>query len=440
MTNRLAAAIARGRYRSEAGQAIALFAIGAVVIVGLVALSIDVGRLLLERRSEQNAADAAALAGAAVLLGGGGHTNAVTEAANFAAQNGYTNGVTINNPPLSGPSAGDPKAIEVIIQNDVPKYFAQVVYSGPWRASARAVGKLTSKNAVFGVVTLNPTQCQSLQLNSNAQLRVTGGGIYVNSNCPVDALDLESNAIAASEGISVVGGFTGKSNYSATPEPVTGQPPVPDPFASVPTPPITTSPNQGGGHCSFPAGTYTLNPGIYHCQINMGTGVIANFNPGNYTFVGGMSLDSNVVVNWGRGIYVMQGGGFQMKSNSVVNGPNGALIYNTCDPAPCRPGQASGVIQLDSNAALNIVPYGAPYANIVIFQDRNSIKPLQFNSNTMTMTGAIYAAGADIQYNSNAVIPLQFVAQNVQMNSNAQINVDVTGMSTVPVTTMNLTE
>ncbi len=440
MISKFASRIARANPRSEAGQSIVLFALGSVVFFGLVALSIDVGRLLVERRTEQNAADAAALAGAAVLVNGGSASQAISEARTYAANNGYTAGVTVNIPPTTGPSAGSSQAVEVIIQNDVPKYFAQVVYSGPWRASARAVGKITSQASGFGVITLNPSQCQSLTLNSNAQLQVTGGGIYVNSNCNVDAFDMESNAVATANAISVVGGFTGKSNYHATPQPVTGQPPMPDPFASIPLPPITSSPDRTGGGCSFGSGNVTFNPGVYNCLISLSSNTQATFNPGNYTFKGGFQLDSNVVVNFGRGIYVVEGAGFQMNSNTVVNGPNGVLIYNTCNPSPCQPGQASGTFQLNSNARLNIAPYGAPYSDIVVWQDRNSIQPLQFNSNSLTATGAIYAKSADIQYNSNATVPLQFVANNVQMNSNAKISVDVTGMATVGTNTMGLSE
>lgn len=65
---------------------------------------------------------------------------------------------------------------------------------------------------------------------------------------------------------------------------------------------------------------------------------------------------------------------------------------------------------------------------------------MQFNSNSLTTAGAIYAKSADIEYNSNAIVPLQFVAKNVHMNSNAKIIVDVTGMSTVGTKSISLSE
>lgn len=285
----------------------------------------------------------------------------------------------------------------------------------------------------FGVVTLNPTRCESLHMNSNALLQVTGGGIYVNSNCGT-AMVMESNATATASNISIAGGFSGKANYHATPAPATNQPPIVDPFASIPVPTVTGPVRSVP--CEYTHGTVYFDPGIYNCKLVFNSNTVGIFRPGNYSFAGGMQLDSNVTLTFGRGIYVMKGGGFQMNSNAVVNGPDGVLIYNTC-AASCG---ASGTFQLNSNARLNIAPYGAPYANIAVFQDRNSNTPLQFNSNATTLSGAIYAKTADIQYNSNAEVPLQFVANNVQMNSNARIVVNVTGMSTIDTTAVALTE
>jgi hypothetical protein len=430
--------ICRGRAGSspEQGQALVLFAIGLAGFLGLVAMSIDVGNLLVHRRLQQNAADSAALAAVGALLAGQTQAAAIVEAQNYASKHGYPGQVTVNIPPVSGPSAGDPNAVEVIIQRSLPKYFAQAVYSGPWDVSARAVAKMTTKQAGFGVVTLDPTRCDSLVLNSNALLTVQSGGVYVNSSCNGYAMIMNSNATATADTISIVGNFQGAANIHATPAPVTGQQPIPDPFASIPTPPIVAAPVQTPASCSFNNGNHVFNPGYYGCRMTFGSNTTATFNPGNYTFLGGMQLDSNVTITFGRGIYVMKGGGFQMNSNTTVNGPNGVLIYNTCN-GPCG---ASGTFQLNSNAALNIKPYGAQYANISVWQDRVSNTPLQFNSNSLTAQGAIYSKAADIQYNSNATVPLQFVAANVQMNSNAKIQVDVGGLSTVPIRSMSLSE
>lgn len=52
---------------AERGQAIVLMVLLFIALLGIVALAVDGGRLYLERRSAQNAADNAALAGAATI-------------------------------------------------------------------------------------------------------------------------------------------------------------------------------------------------------------------------------------------------------------------------------------------------------------------------------------------------------------------------------------
>ena len=57
------------RHCDERGQILVLFAGGFITICLIAALVFDVGQNLLDRRSEQNASDAAALAGARYVIG-----------------------------------------------------------------------------------------------------------------------------------------------------------------------------------------------------------------------------------------------------------------------------------------------------------------------------------------------------------------------------------
>ena len=82
----------------ERGQILVLFALGLVVMIGMVGLVLDGGGAFAQRRSEQNAADLAALAGANAYLNTNGTVAARTAAAQAAAissatSNGYTDGV-----------------------------------------------------------------------------------------------------------------------------------------------------------------------------------------------------------------------------------------------------------------------------------------------------------------------------------------------------------
>ena len=70
------------------GQALAVFALSLTALMLAAALAYDVGAMLLERRDQQNAADAAALAGVRYVLEN--ETKARAAAIDVATANGFT--------------------------------------------------------------------------------------------------------------------------------------------------------------------------------------------------------------------------------------------------------------------------------------------------------------------------------------------------------------
>ena len=135
------------------GQVLVIFALGLVALLGAAGIAFDGGRFLMERRSLQNAADAAALAAASSLIRGGSTTDADTEARAVLATNlaRGPNGVVAPLPPSSpvyAPGgAGDPAElvngilisggtydgslylgdIRVAIQNTIPFTFGRAL-------------------------------------------------------------------------------------------------------------------------------------------------------------------------------------------------------------------------------------------------------------------------------------------------------------------------
>src|SRR5947209_8217806 len=123
------------------------------VIIIVVALGTDGGRMMEERRCVQAAADAAALAGAADLYtnnpvnrGTDPAGTAAKAALQSAADNGYsndgtTNTVTVNIPPMNGPYAGQADHVEVLIQSNLQGTFSAVFTSGKLPVKGRAVAR-----------------------------------------------------------------------------------------------------------------------------------------------------------------------------------------------------------------------------------------------------------------------------------------------------------
>ena len=83
--------------RTERGQVLIMFAVGLVVLLGIAAIAIDLGRMMAERRHLQTAADAGALAACQSLIAGSvADVNAATQHARSVA------GVNIANWPVRG--------------------------------------------------------------------------------------------------------------------------------------------------------------------------------------------------------------------------------------------------------------------------------------------------------------------------------------------------
>ena len=176
------------RGRRESGQMLVLFVLALGVLMGMVAMSVDVGMILHERRSLQNAADAAALAGVSELPESLGTAEA--KALEWAENNGYTseNGATII---VNTRYRGNPGAIEVIIEVDQPFIFARALGLDSVDVSARAVA---SRAPGFGTaIFAHATGCGGAGAN---EIDITGsnivvvGGIHSNGDLKTASSDI----------------------------------------------------------------------------------------------------------------------------------------------------------------------------------------------------------------------------------------------------------
>ncbi len=123
----------KARLHSDSGQTLIWFALSLVVLLGIAALAIDVGRLYGERRRMQNAADAAALAGAHELCQGRSDAEAVAMATDYAiARNGAQWATPI-------PSVGTTeKGMDVTVGETVNNVFAIFLNANSTTVSAHA--------------------------------------------------------------------------------------------------------------------------------------------------------------------------------------------------------------------------------------------------------------------------------------------------------------
>jgi Flp pilus assembly protein TadG len=123
--------------RSERGQIVIIYALMLPVLLGMVALGVDVAYVFSEKRDVQSAADLAALAGAYDLPDAA--SGAPAKARSFATKNGFTNGVDGVGVSVATPYKGDNRKIEVTITRVAPTFFGRVLGVASVNITARAV-------------------------------------------------------------------------------------------------------------------------------------------------------------------------------------------------------------------------------------------------------------------------------------------------------------
>ena len=475
------------RSAGESGQVLPLFVGGLITIILIAALVFDVGQSLLDRRTEQDTADAAALAGARYLTepacqGAPSLANcvdAVAAARHLATTSGYTDGVanatvTVKVPP--GPEStfsGLPGYIEVSIGSTRPSLFAGVIGAITQRTAAMGVAANAAAFALpYSLLALDPTGCGTNFINGNGAAVSTNGTVHVDSNCPSGAVALSGTGVLTAPECDVVGTIStsGGAHDNCTSAP-TGIQVSGDPLRELPPPaqpgtPASVQVVSASG--SIPSGCPGNSPVTDAapgggCVFNV-AGTVWRIFPGNYP--GGITVLKGTVY-MDPGIYWIGGGGIQINGgpgttpntavlvskaptdNTGYAPSGGVLIYNTQDPDPtiaaacaANPtanGGCFGSIWLNGGTStLGLVPYqSAPYQNMVIFFDRSAplsaVINLNGGSSNLSVSGTIYAPHTIVQMRGGAsdTISAQLIVWNFQLKGNGSsltVNYNAAGL------------
>jgi Flp pilus assembly protein TadG len=135
----------------ERGQILAVFALALVAIVAMTGLVLDGGFSFVQRRDQQNVADAAALAAAYAYANTNDPTQAAAAAQSLASASGYPNGtggITVSVTDSSG--AGH--FFDVTVSKPHRNYFAGIVGMSTWTVSTTARTQAGRPNAAIGAM------------------------------------------------------------------------------------------------------------------------------------------------------------------------------------------------------------------------------------------------------------------------------------------------
>lgn len=142
----------------QSGQILVLFALSLVAIIAAVGLVLDGGSAFAQRRSEQNAADVAALAAANDLIVNQGNADWQATARSIASKNGYVDGVNgasvqvacVNCPGQALDATVDGVQVTVNIGAPHRNNFASIVGMSTWNVSTTATSKTGWPNTAHG--------------------------------------------------------------------------------------------------------------------------------------------------------------------------------------------------------------------------------------------------------------------------------------------------
>jgi len=388
---------------SERGQAMILIVFSIIGLLGMSALAIDGGNAYIDRRKAETAASAAALTASITRIEGGNWRAAAlaTAKANGYDNNGVTNTVELNTPPLNGPYVGNSEYIEVIITSRINTYFGPVIGIPQVTSTVQAVSQ--SKPAEYGqmfegyaLVSLAPhSDCdykRSFWIHGESTINLEGGGLFVNSDNPKCAfIQFGSGSVRFRDDspFTVVGGAQVQKPQLITPFPMqTGAPPIP-------YPPAFQMPKLGCG--SKMAEVDELS----------GTMTAGNWDDGDFPPDGVHSLDS--------GIYCINGD-FILDDGEKLSGSSVVLIIE------------NGKVKISGHAEVDLgAPMSGHAQGLLMYMPIKNKNVMVLNGNgDSKFTGTILAPGADIRINGldstfGAAYHSQIIGYYIEVDGNSDI-------------------
>lgn len=412
--------------REEDGQMIVITALSMTLLLGFMAVALDVSVLFRTKRNAQIAADTAATAAALSFYYNQSVTTAQAVGKAAASNNGITNGtngatVVVNMPPQSGPNTAYASFAEAIVTQPNATYFAKVFGVASVNVVARAVAGDPAAGKACNFVT-NPTASGALALQG--AYTISGGtvngvmqpacGTYVASTSS-SAIKITGNGGTVDANfIATAGGASGNTNPTTISTGVVGI--QSDPFATQVQSAPTAANCTGGNTVS--ASTVTSTTKI-PSPVN---GVVC-FSANNVTLGNGVTLpgsSSGTVYVFENGVTVGVGSTVTLGSGSYNSSTN--QFTNT---AGATMEILQGTLNQASNSLLNIYAATAGSTNGISIMlpatNTTSTLQVQFGSNNEVFDGFIYAPNALVyaQDNGGGVTATGIVANTEKLKSSS---------------------
>ena len=403
-------------FRDTRGVVIIMFALMLPILVGFVALGVEVSFWFVQHRDLQSAADAAAIGASYSVKSNGSSSEIDAAALQEAERNGLVtadgDSITVNKPPTSGAFTSNEFAVEVVLSRPVALLFSGVFLDNAISVDTRAVATLTSETEAC-VLALDTSSSGTLTNQGNAAITMTGCAVAVNSSSS-SAMGITGTSTLTTDCAYVVGDFSVGSNAALTtecPSAQSGSLAVDDPYEDVAEPAIASCLQT-----NFSISSGTLPQGTYCRGVN---------------FSGTVALETG-------GIYVIDRGSFKVNAGATLTGTNVTIFLTSSTGSQ----YATVTINGGANVTLSANNSGT-YAGLLFYGDDDAptSPPTNHTFNggaTMDLTGTLYFPTGNINYTGGAALGgscTQMIAQTITFSGDADMNISCSnsGLSSIDI-------
>ena len=343
------------------GNVAIIFALVTVPLVGAVGISVDYVKASQLRTRMQQALDAAVLAGVAESSS----SLKISKATSFF-QSQITN--DWGTAPTASFSVDDAGKLIGMAQVAAKGLFVGMLGQSSISVKVTTAAVTTSvTTSKVCILLVDPTQSQSLLVNSGANLNAPNCEIHVRSTASPAAIFNSSTTLNVKK-ICIKGSNIIK-NGGINPPAETGCAAISDPFSSS-MPPVSV------GACNYNnevyPGSVTINPGVYCGWTNFNGSGTLTLNPG---------------------LYIIKNGGMTFNSGWTVTG-NGVTFYLV---------DQNATITFNGNVNFKLSPpTSGSYANVLMFEPAglaNTNLPINGTSGS-SLQGLLYLPSRDVTINS----------------------------------------
>jgi Flp pilus assembly protein TadG len=338
-----------------------IFALATIPLVGAVGISIDFVKASQLRTRMQQALDAAALAGVAESSSSLKISKATSH---FQSQISNDWGTT----PTASFSVDDVGKLIGTAQAAAKGSFVGMLGQSSIPVNVATAAVTSGTTSKVCILLVDPTQSQSLLVNSGANLNAPNCEIHVRSTASPAAI-FNSGTTLNVKKICIKGSNIIK-NGGANPPAETNCAAISDPFSSS-MPVVSVGPCDYNNEVKNP-GSVTINPGVYCGWTNFNGSGTLTLNPG---------------------LYIIKNGGMTFNSGWTVTG-NGVTFYLV---------DQNATITFNGNVNFKLTPpTSGTYANVLMFEPTglaNTNLPINGTSGS-SLQGLLYLPSRDVIINS----------------------------------------